>query len=378
MPSPVVKKTELRFRGLLHRLFHLILGSGDSTRIPVRPEDVRSMLIIRPDKLGDMITTIPAAHALKKMFPHIRLEIIASPLNRQLVVEDPCFAEVHTYCKNILKDLPLIFRLRKKRFDIILDSIWIDSVTSLLLTRLVSNGAIRAAFRKQKLIDFYDYCEPHQPDGQEHNIDNGLLVFNLFGIRPDSVDPFLPVFLPESSRATATEFLQTLGDNHTFRIGLNISAGGPTRYLTLSKYAALLDRITKEYPLAQCVVVCISEDRANGRQLVANRAGKAHLVPEGLSLLEVAAIIEKCDLFISPDTSLIHLARLMKIPVVGLYCADMRNYHSWKPYRQEHGSVVSSHPGHIYDIEPAQIFDEVQNVLKAVYPDGPKTIASSQ
>ena len=95
MPSAPVKRTELRFKKLLHRLFHLVLGAGDSTRIPVRAEHVRSILILRPDKLGDMITTIPAAHALKKHFPGIRIEIIASPLNRQLVAHDPAFDAVH-------------------------------------------------------------------------------------------------------------------------------------------------------------------------------------------------------------------------------------------------------------------------------------------
>lgn len=378
MPSAAVKKTELRFKKLLHRLFHLILGSGDSTRIPVRAENVRSILILRPDKLGDMITTIPAAHALKKMFPHLRIEIVASPLNRQLVANDPCFDAVHIYRKNILVDLPMIFRLRKKRFDIIFDPICHDSVTGLLLSRLISKRAIRAAARKLDLMSFYDYCEPFQPDGEEHNIDNNLLVFNLFGIDPDTVDPFLPVFLPETCQARAAEFEGTLSEDRTFRIGINISAGSPSRSLHLSKYATLLDNIAEEHPRAQCVVVCTSDDRDLGRQLVANREGRAYLVPEGLSLLEAAAVIKGFDLFISPDTSLIHMARLMNIPVVGLYCGHRRNYHFWKPFRQEHGSVVSSHPGHLHDIEPTQIFDEVQKVLKTVYPDGPQAIASSR
>lgn len=378
MPSATVKKTELRFKKLLHRLFHLVLGSGDSSRIPVQPENVRSILFLRPDKLGDMITTIPAVHALKKMFPHLRIEIIASPLNRQLVAHDPCFDAVHVYRKNILVDLPLILRLRRKRFDIIFDPICHDSVTGLLLTRLISNGAIRAAARKLDLMSFYDYCEPFQPDGMEHNIDNNLLVFNLFGVDPETVDPFQPVFLPEACQATALEFTRTLGENRTFRIGINISAGSPSRSLALSKYATLLDAIASEHPKAQCVVVCTSDDREHGRQLVANRDGKAYLIPEGLSLLEAAAVIGKCDLFVSPDTSLIHMARLMKVPVVGLYCNHMRNYHFWKPYRQEHGSVMSSHPGHLHDIEPSQVFDEVRKVLKTAYPKGPQAMASSQ
>ncbi|MDH4035524.1 MAG: hypothetical protein OEV80_17150, partial [candidate division Zixibacteria bacterium] len=280
--------------------------------------------------------------------------------------------------KNILKDLPLIFTLRKKRYDIVFDPICHDSVTGLLLSRLISNGAIRAAARKLDLMSFYDYCEPFQPEGEEHNIDNNLLVFNLFGVAPETVDPFMPVYLPEDCQTKAAAFVQTLSEDRTFRVGINISAGSPTRNLALSKFSALIDGIIAEHAGVQCVIVCTSGDRERGRQLVENREGKAYLVPQGLSLLEAAAIIEKFDLFVSPDTSLIHMARLMRVPVVGLYSGHLRNYHFWKPYRQEHGSVVSSHPGHLHDIEVSRILEEVDKLLKSVYPDGTARITPSR
>lgn len=363
MVSTGVKKTEKAFKRFLYPFFRLFFGQGDRSRVPVDPEKVDSLLFIRPDKLGDMISTIPAAHALKQRFPHLRLEIMASPLNRQLVENDPAFDGVHVYRKNILKDWPLIRRLKAKRFSVVFDSICLDSVTGLLLTRLISQGSITAASRKSEMRVFYDYCEPYDPDGNEHNIDNGLLVFNLFGVDPSTVDPFQPVRLPESSVEKAGSFMATVAQPGVFTVGLNISAGSPTRTLDIAKYDAVIETLAQDNAATRFVIVCTPDDRKRGRQLAAGREKIAHLVPDGLSLLDAAAIIGRADLFISPDTSLIHMARLMKVPVVGLYCGQMRNFHSWRPYRQRHGGVVSGHEGHIHDITAQQIVDEVKKVL---------------
>ncbi len=378
MPPALVKKTELGFKKFLHRLFGLILGKGDRSKIPVRSKNIRSVLILRPDKLGDMITTVPTAHALREKFPLVRIEIIASPLNRQLVDNDPCFDAVHIYRKNIFHDLPLIWRLRREQFDIIFDPICHDSVTGLLLSKLISNNSVLAAARKLELSSFYDYCEPYQPDGEEHNIDNSLLLFNVLGIAPESIDPFRPVYLPDACKRKADEFMAALEADRSFLIGINISAGSPTRSLASSKYAALIDRILREDPRAQVVVVCTMADRDIGLELTEGRGPQVRIVPEGLSLLEAAAIIGRFDLFISPDTSLIHMARLMKVPVVGLYCSHKRNYHFWKPYRQEHGSVLSSHPGHIHDIEADEIYEELMKLTAQEYPEGTGRIVSSR
>ncbi len=377
MPSRGVKETEKAFKRFLHPLFRLFFRRGDPSRYPVQAEKVRTILILRPDKLGDMMTIIPAAHALKREFPRLRIEILASPLNKQLVENDPVFDTVHIYRKNILDDLPLVRRLRAKRFDIIFDAICLDSVTGLLLTRLIGNSSITAASRKQGLLRYYDYCEPYQRDGQEHNIDNGLLIFNLFGLNPATIDPFSPVHIPEESQAKAATFVKSIGVSGKFCVGLNISAGSPTRTLEISKYAAVLDGIARDLPTARFIVICTKEDRERGRQLLQGREGKAFLVPEGLSLLDATAVISHVDMFISPDTSLIHIARLMKIPVVGLYCGHMRNYHSWKPYRQQHGSVVSTHEGHLHDIEAQQVVDEFRKVMASVGSKDAETSSST-
>ncbi|MEA3296784.1 MAG: glycosyltransferase family 9 protein [candidate division Zixibacteria bacterium] len=374
MPPKLIKESEFLFKRFLLSVFRVFLKRGDPSVWPVAPESVKSVLFLRPDKLGDMIASIPAMHALKKRFPHIRIEVIASPHNRALVDCDPAIDTVHVYAKNIYHDLPLIRRLRKKGFDIVFDPISLDSVTGLLLTKFIGKRAVRAGSRKQNLFRYYDYCERHDPDGRDHNYDNSLLIFNVLGIDPATVDPFLPVFLPEDSIARAEQFYNELSCDRRFLIGVNISAGSPTRTLPISKYIAMLRTIGEEHSSELFLISCTAEDRPRGKELVANLQGRARLVPEGLSLLDVSAILRRVDIFISPDTSLVHIVRLMQIPVVGLYSGHIRNYHFWKPYRQEHGSVVAKNIHNLHDIEPDQVVAEFRKVLDNIRKSDPNRI----
>ncbi|MCX6826721.1 MAG: hypothetical protein NTV06_05570 [candidate division Zixibacteria bacterium] len=367
MPSLVVKKIELFFKGFLYRFFCLVLNKGKNSNWPVKPVQVKSLLILRQDKLGDMVAIIPTIHAIKREFPHIQLEVMASAHNRILIDNDPTVKAVHIYRKNIFFDWPMIQRLRHRHFDIVYDPNCLDSVTGLLLSKIIGGRAIKAASRKQKLALFYDYCEPYLPNGEDHNIDNGFLIFNLFGVKPETIDPFLPVFIPADSRAKASIFYENLYSKAFFLIGVNISTGSFTRALPLNKYLSIIEAINKKYSSLRFIIFCTMDQRQEGIELLSTVTAKVAIVPEGLSLLDAAAILEKVNLLISPDTSLIHLARLMKIPVIGFYTAHKRNFSSWRPYRQEYGTVVSQDIDSVHDIQPEQVvaeFDWVLNIMK--------------
>lgn len=370
MPTRAVKTVEHLFKKTLHLPFFLFLKKGDGSRVPVDPESVKSILILRPDKLGDMIVTVPAIHALKEKFPHIRLEVIASPRNKTIIESDPAVDEVHLYSKNILDDWPLVRRLRNRAFDVIYDPICHDSATGLLLTKLIRNGSVCVASRKLELQRYYDYCEPYQPGGADHNIDNGLLIFKVFGVDPDTINPFMPVYIPDKSHEKAKRFFHTMPDGGRFCVGVNISAGSVTRSLSPKKYAAIIKAINEKHPEFRFIIFCVMEQRREAERLRGSVRADIRLIPDNLTLLDVSAMMSRLNILISPDTSMVHIARLMKIPVVGLYSGHIRNFRFWKPYRQEYGSVVAKNVEDLHDIEPEQVAREFEKLLSSVsHPD---------
>ena len=116
----------------------------------------------------------------------------------------------------------------------------------------------------------------------------------------------------------------------------------------------------------QIVVISVLADR-NRAEKVASEAGEAaRVIPPGLSLIEVSAVISHFNLLISPDTSLIHIARSFQVPVVGLYNLATKNFRRWQPYRQPDGAVLGTDIDTISDITVDQVYDRVRQVLERV------------
>ena len=69
---------------------------------------------------------------------------------------------------------------------------------------------------------------------------------------------------------------------------------------------------------------------------------------------------------ITPDTSLVHIARSFKVPVIGLYSRFMKNFMLWRPYDQEVGSAVSGNDDNIHDITVDKVFENFKKLMDNV------------
>ena len=147
----------------------------------------------------------------------------------------------------------------KKNFDIVYDPICHDSITGLLMTKIIGRHAIHAASRKLEFQKYYDYCLPYQPEGNDHNIDNGLLLFDLLGLDAAKINPYRSIFIPDSSNQIAEKFWADKYEDNRFWTGLNISAGSDSRMLPNEKYQQTMDKIKSKYADVRFVIFSTSE-----------------------------------------------------------------------------------------------------------------------
>jgi len=366
MPSAPVKSAEHMFKNILNLPVRLFIRRGYPNKMPVNPQKIKSILFLRQDKLGDMLVSIPAMHTIKKLYPHVKVEVLASPRNVMVVENDPLIDEVHLYTKVVSKDLKTVRKLKRKRFNIIYDTIINDSTTGLILTNIISRKAVRVASRKNKHRKYYDFCEEYNSDGTDHNIDNAFLLFNIFGVDPSTLDHLDPLYLPDKSTEIANRFIDNLPEPESNKVAINISAGRPARTMDIDKFIDTAFLIKKEYPDSSIIIFCVMSDRDKAVSIKNKLNGNIEIIPENLSFLDACAILSRMNYLISPDTSMVHAARLFKIPTVGLYSNYDRNYYSWKPYGQKYGGVRSDNIYNIHDITPGDILNEFQKLKNEI------------
>ena len=347
------------------------LKRGQKEFKPLDGRALHRVLFLRPEKIGDMVISLPVFDGLHTAFPHIQQSILGSPRNKALIGEDKRFARVFMYRKNLWKDIKEVRAMRREKFDCVVDMICDDSVTALFLSQLCAPGKPRIGVGKVRFRQYYDFNYDHRMGNTGHIIQNTLALLTAFGIDPETVNPYAPPAVPkramESAQSTLDSIRQVTEGKRV--IGYNLSAGSPTRLWSSEKSSELVKRILGDFPDATVLLICTPSDRPRAIEVQHSAGQRAAVVPDRLSLLEVSAILSKLDLLISPDTSLIHIARAFHVPVVGLYSRFMKNFLLWRPYGQDHGAVLSGNDHNIHDISVDQVLVALHEVIAEMYAE---------
>lgn len=380
--SPL-KSLEHGLKRVVFFLFRPFLRKGTSDLAYIDPTNMRRVLFIRPEKLGDMIISLPVFHNLKVLYPHLELYTLCSPRNVAIVRDDKRLAGHFLYTKNAWRDFQTIRRIRRLKFDAVVDMICDDSVTSLFLTQFSSPSAYRIGIGKKWHRPYYDFnyvCRTGRGLGSElpgsasgntsgesdrgHVIDTTLKLLTAFGISTDNLETYVPPAISSAYYERADHFLNSLpGNGAGGNIGLNISAGRPSRIWAEDKNIELIRRLLDKYPDSRIIVSSDPHERERAITIANNFPGRVYPISEHLNLLEVSAIISRMKILITPDTSLVHIARFFKVPVVGLYTRFGKNFEMWKPYGQDDGAVISNNDYNIFDISVDDVYNTAVRLM---------------
>jgi ADP-heptose:LPS heptosyltransferase len=359
-----LKPLEHKFKAIFFALFKFLLKKGSREFNPIDGNAITRVLFLRPEKLGDMIISFPVFDGLKDRFPQLKIGILASPRSHAIIKDDPRFERIFLYRKNVWRDLKSIFAIRKERYDCVVDMICDDSVTALFLSQLTAPGKHRIGVGKAKYREFYDFNYDHRRGNTGHIIENTLKLLEAFGIDSESVSGYATPYVTQPALTKTKRFLDDIRAGNSVRlVGYNMSAGAPTRIWAMEKSIGLVKRIVGATKNSHVVIITTPDERRRGEELIASIGRSVSLLPPGLSLMEVSALISGLDLLISPDTSLVHIARAFRVPVVGLYSRFMKNFLLWRPFDQEVGAVVANDDNNIFDITVDQVFDTLCRVI---------------
>jgi ADP-heptose:LPS heptosyltransferase len=360
-----LKAVEHKFKAFVFSLSRRFLKRAERNFHPLDGKKLSKVLFLRPEKIGDLVVSLPVIDGLKRAHPGIGVSILASPRNIELIEADSRFEEIFLYRKSIFKDLAQLREIRKRKFDCVVDMMCDDSVTALFLAQWCAPGKPRIGVGKKKFREYYDFNYDHRAENSGHIIDNSLRLLDAFGIDSSAVSGYAPPYIAPSAFATAERFLASIPKvaGKPLLIGYNISTGHPSRIWAAEKSEELLRRVLKRFEGAQVIIISMNPDRPRGEALVSKFDSNIRQVPPSLSLMEASALVSKLDLLITPDTSWVHIARSLHVPVVGFYCKAQKNFVLWSPYGQKDGAVVSGHDGNIFDITVDQAFDVVLKVM---------------
>ena len=337
MPT-VLKGLELRWRRALLAAGRRPFAGGstsvpkDIVHVPLRAR----ILVIRLERIGDVLVGVPVLRALRARYRDARIELLVSRPNRAVAEAVAPFVDhVWIYQKTVRSALGLLRALRRDRYDVIVDLVDHPSTNAQLVIRWCRPRAAVGLLHAESGV--YTHAAPTLDPAAVHPVERFAQLLLPFGIDPatEPLDLEYPLTHADVERARAT-----LGPStRPRRLGVNLSGRQPERNWGVANYIALIRGLVERYPRFE-VWVCGAPPDAGDVARIAVAAG-ARAVPPRPSLSEFAAILRQFDVFVTPDTVAVHIAAALKLPTVVLYHAES-GVAPWIPYRTPHRAVMGA------------------------------------
>jgi len=282
--------------------------------------DTAKILVIKIGAVGDVVLVVPSLRAIRQKFPKAHIAVLVGLESRQILQGCPYVDELIIYNRAFIKKSFFNFKkladeLKRHNFDIVID---FQNNTRSHILGFLSMAAKRFGYRNKKFAFLLNYAIKDTKESLPP-VEHQFRILNLLGI--ELKDSSLEVWPSENDRKSVDEFLsaQWLIAGQPL-IGINV--GGSSRWQTKKWPADKLSLLCGQLAEKNMrVVLTGAKNDINLAQAVAASAVKSKPINAvgKTSLAELAALIERCKIFISTDSAPMHIASAMGIPVVAIF-----------------------------------------------------------
>jgi heptosyltransferase-1 len=286
------------------------------------------VLVVRLGAMGDVVRTLPAASALRQLYPKARLAWLVERASASVVEGQPWLDEVIVFPREELRAalrtgrLPTLLALirdtlrtlRAGHFDLVLD---FHSILKSGLLSLATGAPTRVAYARPYGREvswlFANHRARLAPSRASRFARNAALL-GFLGAEPK------PLPRPLGLAPDLLERMREgIGPDAPAVIHPGTSDATRHKRYAPSAYGAVA-RALAEAPGLPIIVTRgpARDDEAEAEAVVAASGGAARLAPPTANLLELAALFAQCRVYLGADTGPLHVASLVGTPVVQL------------------------------------------------------------
>ncbi|HDN67487.1 MAG: hypothetical protein B1H40_01275 [Candidatus Latescibacteria bacterium 4484_181] len=284
------------------------------------------ILVISLAGIGNTLLSTPAVRLLRETFPEAHIAaLVMFKGARELLETNPYIDEVLYWDflnRNPIRSLNFLFYLRKRKFDVSLNAYPANRREYNLISFLIgAKKRLGHRYNHQDSLNFnfLNNRTIHEED-ERHDIEENIALVQVLGCKGREGRGG-EIWLADADRRFAEEWLskEKLEDGLLigFHPGTARFKNQQRRRWAKEKFAQLADILSKRYK-AKTIIFGGPDEIQLAEEILALMECKGYLA-KGITLRQTAALIERCDLFVSNDSGLMHVAAALKVPVVAIF-----------------------------------------------------------
>ncbi|MDZ7766115.1 MAG: glycosyltransferase family 9 protein [Melioribacteraceae bacterium] len=292
----------------------------------------KNILIVRTDRIGDVVLTLPMAKFIKEKYPNARVTFLVRDYTSVL-------PRLHRYTDEVIT-LPikngslnfseLIAMIRAGKFDtaIIVHPKFLISL-AVFFARIKQR--IGSGYRWYSFL-FTDKIYEHRKTGEKHELEYNLNLLKPMGIVKINKESVSFDIQPSGkSEQTVYKLFKSHNINTSKKaVIIHPGSGGSSIDLPISKFISLTEKLARELD-CYVLVTGSKEEKETCEKFMVNQ--NTYNLAGKLDLNELTYVISKADVLIANSTGPIHIAAAFDKDIIGFYpkikeCSVER----WGPY----------------------------------------------
>ncbi len=268
---------------------------------------MKRILVANVNWLGDCVMTLPAFEAIKAARPASYVAVMVPPRIRGLFDANPFIDEVilfdeRTTHRGLAAKMRFVSQLRRKKID---TAICIHRSFTRLMLCVLAGITRRVGYRRIKTAWLLTVRIKPFPKGG-HRQKRYLHLFREVGIPVEKEVPRM--YVDEDTRTAMYYRISSAEGAHRFLVGINVSANWDLKRWPADHFSQLCDRLIEELDCGICFVGAAKETERVAEVTGKMRNSAYYDFCGQTTLLELAALMEHFDLFVSNDSGPAHLA----------------------------------------------------------------------
>lgn len=288
--------------------------------------------IVRLTSLGDLVHTLPLAHALRCHSPTSSIVWIVEEREKTLLLHNPVVDEVVVGptrrwrqdlrtppgAMRVVRELLMLGRrLKSLRLDVAIDPQGLlKSTIFTVLTRAPIRIGFERRHAREPLSSLFTTHRVTPPPSAVHLVEKQLSLLQPLGIQPREIAFPLPLVPAAEEKALA--LLQRHRVKSEDRLVALIPATRrPAKQWPPTNFRQLAERIAEEIGVRVLLLAGPGEEGL--LQAVAQGLTPHPILAPSTSIPELIAFLRRAHLAMGNDTGPLHLAAALEVPTIGLY-----------------------------------------------------------
>ena len=275
--------------------------------------NIKSILFLRYDgKIGDMVVNSLMFREIKKVYPNIKIGVVARGAAIDIIKDNPNVDKIYEYNKDRKKIKDLALMIKEEKYDLLIDFSEMLRVNQMMLINLC-----RARFNiglDRKEWKLFDLSIESGKDFKwiEHITNRYLAYLVRLGLKRENIDISYDIYLKEEKKYK--DFFNKIKESKK----LILNPYGASKHKSFS--VETLEKIINYLQDKNIAIILVYfGDKYKELEFLEKKYSNVYIPKNIASILDTIFLISTSNYVISPDTSIVHIASALNKKILTVY-----------------------------------------------------------